>query len=213
LARYDSIETAVATQEQLNQFLQQALARPLPEDAQLGPNCLLMGEGNPQAGLLLIGEAPGEEEITQRRPFVGPAGRLLDRALGGVGLKRAQIYITNVVHWRPMVKRGTRIANRPPRVSEIKACAPWRDQEIALVDPKVIVCLGATPAKALIAKDFKMTQLRGRIFDCVDGRRCLASFHPAYLLRLMHADPATYETAYQNLIDDLWQARTLADST
>jgi DNA polymerase len=202
----------VATQAQLNQFLQQAQSRPLPEDARLGPNRLLMGEGNPQATLLLIGEAPGAQEIAQNRPFAGPAGRLLDRALAQVGLERAQIYITNTVHWRPMVQRGARIANRPPRVSEIKACTPWRDQEIALIAPKVIVCLGATPAKALIDKDFKMTQQRGQIFDC-DGRRCLASFHPAYLLRLLRTDPPTYEAAYQQLIDDLKHAHQLADST
>ncbi len=203
----------MATQEQLDRFLQQALARPLPEDARLGPNHLLMGEGNPQAGLLLIGEAPGEEEIAQNRPFVGPAGRLLDHALAEAGLERAQIYITNTVHWRPMVQRGARIANRPPRATEIKACAPWRDQEIALVDPKVIVCLGATPAKALIDRGFRMTAQRGQIFDCGDGRRCLASFHPAYLLRLMRTDPPAYETACQHLIDDLRQARELIAST
>lgn len=201
----------MATQAQLNRFLQQAQARPLPEDAHLGPNHLLMGEGNPQADLLLIGEAPGAQEIAENRPFVGPAGCLLDHALAEAGLERAQIYITNTVHWRPMVQRGARIANRPPRASEIKSCAPWRDQEIALIAPKVIVCLGTTPAKALIDKDFKMTAQRGQIFDC-DGRRCLASFHPAYLLRLMRADPPAYDAAYQQLIDDLRQAHELIAS-
>lgn len=171
-----------------------------------------MGEGNPHARLMMVGEGPGEEEDAIGRPFVGRAGALLDKLLEEIGLARDEVYLTNVVRSRPAAVKNGRITNRTPRVGEIRACEHWTSQEIALVDPQVIVCLGGTSAKALIDKKFKLTEQRGQVVAKDDGRKYIATLHPAYILRLMSVDREAYNAARTHVINDLQKARSLADS-
>ena len=162
-----------------------------------------MGEGNPNADILLIGEGPGEDEDASGRPFVGRAGMLLDRLLTEAGLSREQVYITNIVRCRPTAVKGGRVTNRAPRADEIRACEPWRWLELNLVNPRVVVCIGAPSAKTLIDKNFRLTEQRGQLFPGADGRSYLATLHPAYILRLMSTDRDAYNRARGQLIEDL----------
>ncbi|MGH9144388.1 MAG: UdgX family uracil-DNA binding protein, partial [Vicinamibacterales bacterium] len=128
-------------------------------------------------------EQPGDAEDLNGHPFVGPAGKLLDRALADAGIHRPDVYVTNVVKhfkWEP---RGKRRIHKKPRASEIAACRPWLDAEIALVKPRVIVCLGATAAQALLGSQFKVSRQRGAFVASSLGRRVLATVHPSSILR------------------------------
>ena len=140
-----------------------------------GRHNLVFGVGNEHADLMFVGEGPGEQEDLQGVPFVGPAGKLLDSMLEMIDLDRSRIYIANMVKCRPP-------HNRDPQASEMAACRAWLDRQIALVDPKLIVCLGRISAMALIREDFRITREHGLWFD-KDGRRILATFHPSALLR------------------------------
>jgi DNA polymerase len=142
----------------------------------------VFGAGPATARLVMIGEAPGEYEDREGVPFVGPAGRLLDRALAAVGLDRSEVYLTNVVKHRPWVAAGTRKKNRAPKTSEIKACRPWLAAELELVRPQIVVCLGAPAAKEILGKDFRLTQQRGEWFSTPTIPHVLATLHPAYVL-------------------------------
>ena len=152
-----------------------------------GRTRLVFGDGNENAEVMLIGEGPGEQEDLQGIPFVGPAGKLLDSMLEMIDLDRSMIYIANMVKCRPP-------HNRDPQASEMAACRAWLDRQIALVDPKLIVCLGRISAMALIREDFRITREHGLWFD-KDGRRILATFHPSALLR----DPARRPEAFMDL--------------
>ena len=136
---------------------------------------LVFGVGNAQAEVMLIGEGPGEQEDLQGVPFVGPAGKLLDDMLEMIDLDRQKVYIANIVKCRPP-------RNRDPLNVEQEACRPWLDRQIALVNPKIIVCLGRIAAMALIREDFRISREHGQWFDR-DGRRLMATFHPSALLR------------------------------
>ena len=140
-----------------------------------GRHNLVFGVGNEHADLMFVGEGPGEQEDLQGVPFVGPAGKLLASMLEMIDLDRSRIYIANMVKCRPP-------HNRDPQASEMAACRAWLDRQIALVDPKLIVCLGRISAMALIREDFRITREHGLWFD-KDGRRILATFHPSALLR------------------------------
>jgi uracil-DNA glycosylase len=143
----------------------------------------VFGEGPRGATLMLIGEQPGDAEDLSGHPFVGPAGKLLDRALADAGIDRTAVYVTNAVKhfkWEP---RGKRRIHKKPRASEIGACRPWLDTEIALVKPRVIVCLGATAAQALLGSAFKVTQHRGTLVPSPLAARVLATVHPSSILR------------------------------
>src|SRR4051812_12060584 len=143
----------------------------------------VFGEGARSATLMLIGEQPGDAEDVSGHPFVGPAGKLLDRALADAGIDRRQVYVTNVVKhfkWEP---RGKRRIHKKPRASEVAACRPWLDTEIALVKPQVIVCLGATAAQALLGSAFKVTQHRGAVVASPLPARVMATVHPSSILR------------------------------
>ncbi len=148
---------------------------------------LVFGVGNPESSLMLIGEAPGEQEDLQGVPFVGPAGKLLDDMLEIIDLDRTKIYIANILKCRPP-------RNRDPQPQEMSACRPWLDRQIALVSPKMIVCLGRIAATALIRPDFRITREHGKVFD-LDGRPVLATFHPSALLR----DPSRRPEAFMDL--------------
>ena len=152
-----------------------------------GRHNLVFGVGNEHADLMFVGEGPGEQEDLQGVPFVGPAGKLLDSMLEMIDLDRSRIYIANMVKCRPP-------HNRDPQASEMAACRAWLDRQIALVDPKLIVCLGRISAMALIREDFRITREHGLWFD-KDGRRILATFHPSALLR----DPARRPEAFMDL--------------
>ena len=143
----------------------------------------VFGEGGRHAPLMLVGEQPGNEEDLSGHPFVGPAGKLLDRALADAGIDRSAVYVTNVVKhfkWEP---RGKRRIHKKPNTAEIGACRPWLDAEIALVNPRVIVCLGATAAQALLGRQFRVTAHRGAFVPSPLAPRVLATVHPSSILR------------------------------
>ena len=143
----------------------------------------VFGEGARDAELMFVGEQPGDAEDLAGRPFVGPAGRLLDRALEEAGIDRSVVYVTNVVKhfkWEP---RGKRRIHKKPNAGEIAACRPWLDTEIALVKPRAIVCLGATAAQALLGRQFKVTAHRGEFVPSPLAPLVLATVHPSSLLR------------------------------
>ncbi len=166
----------------------------------LGP---VLGEGDPTASLVLVGEAPGEREVTEGYPFAGPAGRLLDSLLAGAGLERQQIWLTNTVKCRPIREQGGRVTNRAPLAGELKAWLPLLLEELAAVQPRVIVCAGGTSARALLGKDFRLTEQRGEWFLGPHGARTLATFHPAYILHLQPHSPEDSDAATQTLARDL----------
>ena len=140
---------------------------------------LVFADGNPKARLMLVGEAPGAEEDRHGLPFIGPSGRLLDKMLAAIGLDRTLVYIANVIPWRPP-------GNRTPSPQEMALCLPFIARQIELVNPDILVCLGGSPAKALLGIKDGIMQARGKWFDYVCGERnirTLATLHPAYLLR------------------------------
>ena len=141
---------------------------------------LCFADGNPEARLMLIGEAPGAEEDRQGKPFVGPSGQLLDRMLAEIGIDRTRAWITNVIYWRPP-------GNRPPTAGEIAVCLPFLERQIELLEPAFILFVGGIAAKALLGRSEGVSKLRGRPFTyaTAGGRQipCLVTFHPAYLLR------------------------------
>ncbi|MBI3979423.1 MAG: uracil-DNA glycosylase [Chloroflexi bacterium] len=147
-----------------------------------GPG-LVFGRGNPNARLMIVGEAPGEQEVRQGQPFVGQAGKLLDRLLADAGIDRSEGWVTNVVKHRPTAGLGGSVVNRPPRADEIAADLPWLEREIEVVRPRVILALGNLAARTLIHSRFKMGAEHGRWFPGRFGSQVLATYHPAYVLR------------------------------
>ena len=143
----------------------------------------VFGEGSPRARVMLVGEQPGEREDLEGRPFVGPAGRVLDGALEKAGIDRREVYVTNVVKhfkWEP---RGKRRIHQKPNAVEVAACRPWLDAEIALVKPDVLVLLGATAAQALLGRAFKVTRQRGTFVESPLAPLATATVHPSSILR------------------------------
>jgi uracil-DNA glycosylase len=161
----------------------------------------VFGEGQKRAWLMLVGEQPGDREDRSGAPFVGPAGELLDRALIEAGIDRREAYVTNVVKhfkWRPRGKR--RIHQRPNR-EEIDACRPWLDAELSYLRPRVIVCLGATAAQALIGRSFRVTRERAQLRESEFGPPITATVHPSSILRA--PDDETRRAAFSEFVDDL----------
>jgi DNA polymerase len=143
----------------------------------------VFGEGPAKAEIMLVGEQPGDAEDLAGQPFVGPAGRLLDRALEEAGIDRSKVYVTNVVKhfkWEP---RGKRRIHAKPNAGEVGACRPWLETEIGLVNPRVLVCLGATAAQALLGRTFKVTQQRGTFVESSLAPLVSATIHPSSILR------------------------------
>src|SRR5258706_5778794 len=161
----------------------------------------VFGEGSRRAEVFFVGEQPGNEEDLSGHPFVGPAGRLLNEALAEAGIDRAHIYVTNVVKhckWEP---RGKRRIHKKPNMREIAACRPWLEVEISLVKPKVIVCLGATAAQALLGPQFKVTKQRGQFIESTLAPYIMATVHPSSILRA--PDDETRQDEKRKFIDDL----------
>lgn len=164
----------------------------------------VFGEGGRQASVMLVGEQPGDQEDQQGRPFVGPAGRLLDRALEEVGIDRSQVYVTNAVKhfkWQP---RGKRRIHQKPSWAETTACRPWLDAELEAVRPRVLVCLGATAAQALLGRQFRVTKQRGEPVDSPLAELVLATIHPSAILRAEDRD-----AEYAGFVADLRKVAAL----
>ncbi|OEJ94958.1 UdgX family uracil-DNA binding protein [Streptomyces thermolilacinus] len=162
----------------------------------------VFGEGNPHARVLLIGEQPGDQEDRQGKPFVGPAGRLLDRALEEAGIEPDDTYTTNAVkHFKftQVPERGKRRIHKSPTLRETTACKPWLDAEMSLLDPDVLVALGATAGKALLGSRFRVTERRGVLLPYEERGECLvATIHPSAVLRADDRD-----AMYEGLVADL----------
>jgi uracil-DNA glycosylase family protein len=172
---------------------------------------VVFSAGNPKARMMLVGEQPGDVEDRQGVPFVGPAGTLLQRALSDAEIDVSDVYVTNAVKHFRFTLRGKRRIHATPLVSHIKACRPWIEAELRVVDPQLIVCLGATAAKALLGNDFRVTQQRGQVLDLatpVGVRRVLATAHPSSVLRAADEDR---DAAYNGLVADLRVARQALD--
>jgi DNA polymerase len=161
----------------------------------------VFGEGRQGSVIMFVGEQPGDQEDLAGRPFVGPAGRELDRALEEAGIDRAAVYVTNVVKhfkWEP---RGKRRIHKKPNASEITACRPWLETEIALVKPAALVCLGATAAQALLGRGFKVSTQRGERVDSPLAPIVAATIHPSAILRA--PDSAARESERRRFVEDL----------
>jgi len=189
----------------------------LPEDLQRCRRCTLWaratqavgGEGDEQARLVLVGEQPGQEEDLAGRPFVGPAGRLLDHALSQAGISRERIYLTNAVKhfkWEP---RGTRRMHKTPAQREIEACEIWLEDELARIRPRVVVALGATAGRALLGGPVTISMLRGRAIDR-ERYAVLVTYHPSAVLRV--PEKSRQQELFGALVYDLGLAADLASA-
>jgi len=166
----------------------------------------VFGEGSLNSRLAIVGEAPGKQEVEEGRPFVGNAGKLLDKLLEEAGIDRSKVYVTNVVKVRPTKASGGRTTNRPPRAGEIREGMEVLREELGLVKPRALILLGSTPAKALIKKSFTLKSERGMPFDSDLGLPALATYHPAYLLRLRGASSEDYDQMRAQVVGDLGAA-------
>jgi uracil-DNA glycosylase family protein len=169
----------------------------------------VFGQGLRRADVMLVGEQPGDREDRAGRPFVGPAGGLLDRALADAGIDRREVYVTNVVKhfkWEP---RGKRRIHKKPNASEIRACRPWLDSELSVVKPRVVVCLGATAAQALLGPKFRVTQQRGTFVDSNLAEFVTATIHPSSILRA--PDDEARREQFEGLVGDLRLAADALD--
>jgi len=166
----------------------------------------VFGEGTSKADVVFVGEQPGDEEDLQGKPFVGPAGKLLDKALADAGIDRSQVYVTNVVKHFKWQARGKRRIHQKPNWSEIAACRPWLEAELDVIEPRVLVCLGATAAQALLGRDFRVSRQRGELVDSDLAENVIATVHPSSILR---ADDETREQEYRELVRDLEKVAAL----
>ena len=161
----------------------------------------VFGEGPSAARIALIGEQPGDEEDRQGHPFVGPAGKMLNKALVEAGIERSTVYVTNAVKHFKFEERGKRRLHKKPRTSEIKACKPWLEAEMLLIKPEAIVCLGATAAQTLFGSTFRLTQERGRFVEHPWAPHVTATIHPSAILRAPGAEERHQE--YLRFVADL----------
>jgi uracil-DNA glycosylase len=161
----------------------------------------VFGEGPKHAPMMLVGEQPGDYEDVAGKPFVGPAGKIMDRALEDAGIDRTQVYVTNAVKhfkWEP---RGKRRIHQKPNSREIAACRPWLEAELRIVRPRLVVAMGATAAQALFGPGFRVTRERGRVLSAKLAPRVLATVHPSSLLR--QPDEESREREYKHFVSDL----------
>lgn len=165
----------------------------------------VLGEGPPTASIVMIGEQPGDREDRAGRPFVGPAGALLDSALADAGIARSDVYVTNAVKHFKFEKRGKRRIHKKPSDSEIAACKPWLWAELAHVRPRIIVCLGAAAARAVIGTGHRLLEQRGQFFPHSSASAVTATVHPSSVLR--SPDAETRQRAYAAFVADLQAVR------
>lgn len=170
----------------------------------------VFGEGAGRATLMLVGEQPGDREDVEGKPFVGPAGRILDEGLDAAGIDRSRVYVTNAVKHFRFTRRGKRRLHEKPNAQQVRACRPWLDAEITAVKPRLLVLLGATAAQALMGPTFRVTQHRGKVIATPLGLEAVATVHPSSVL---HApDDAAREVAMRAFIDDLRAAKRHLDA-
>jgi DNA polymerase len=169
----------------------------------------VFGEGPVGALLMLVGEQPGDREDLAGKPFVGPAGKMLDRALEEAGVDRTLVYVTNVVKHFKNEPRGKRRLHKKPNRSEVEVCKVWLDQEIALVRPRLVMAMGVTAASALAGKPVTLSRLRGQEIAFADGQRGMVTIHPSSILRA--PDEAGRRAAYAGLVKDLEKALKAVD--
>jgi uracil-DNA glycosylase len=172
----------------------------------------VFGEGHRRASIMLVGEQPGHDEDLAGHPFVGPAGRLLDKALMQASLDRAELYLTNAVKhfkWKP-AEGGKRRIHERPRQSEVNACHPWLQQEFAIVRPRVVVCLGATAARAVLGRPATIAASRGRVLTSTGGQPAIVTVHPSAVLRA--PDDAARRALMHRFVGDLRRAAKAAKS-
>jgi DNA polymerase len=167
----------------------------------------VFGEGPQHAQLMLVGEQPGDKEDLAGKPFVGPAGLMLDRALEEAGIDRKKVYVTNAVKHFKFVPRGKIRLHQKPTTPEIRACRQWYERELAAIRPDLVVAMGATAAQSVLGKITPINKNRGRPIDGPDRIKVLVTVHPSYLLRLPDADAKARE--YQRFVDDLKNAAEL----
>jgi uracil-DNA glycosylase len=169
----------------------------------------VFGEGPLHAAIMFVGEQPGDVEDREGRPFVGPAGKILDQALAEARINRSDVYLTNAVkHFKwSAAERGKRRIHEKPRDSEIRACRPWLDEELALVKPTVLVCLGATAPRSLLGKDFRVSRQRGQIVKSPLAPHVMATVHPSSILRAQ--DDASRRSQMAGFVRDLKVAARL----
>jgi uracil-DNA glycosylase len=168
----------------------------------------VFGEGAKKSEVMLVGEQPGDYEDREGRPFVGPAGQLLDRGLEEAGIDRRLAYVTNVVKHFKWQARGKRRIHQKPNWAEMTACRPWLEGELQVVKPNVLVCLGATAAQALLGRDFRVSRQRGQLVESPLAPHVLATVHPSSILR---ADEADRETEMRAFVNDLRKVARLLD--
>jgi len=161
----------------------------------------VFGEGPAHAPIMLVGEQPGDKEDLAGKPFVGPAGQILDRALEEAGIDRRQVYVTNAVKHFKFVPRGKIRLHQKPTTGEIKACRQWYERELAAIKPALVVAMGATSAQSVFGKITPINKTRGRLIDLDNGIKALVTVHPSYLLRLPDADSKARE--YKRFVSDL----------
>jgi uracil-DNA glycosylase len=166
----------------------------------------VFGEGPEDARVVMVGEQPGDKEDLAGRPFVGPAGGLLDRAIEEAGLDRDEVYITNVVKHFRFVLRGKRRIHKKPDMEQIRACTPWLEAELARIGPEVLVLLGATAAQAFLGRSFRVTQQRGTFVDSPLAPLVTATIHPSSILRTETDEDR--EAAFDGFVKDLGQVAT-----
>ena len=165
----------------------------------------VFGEGGHDLSVMFVGEQPGDQEDLSGRPFVGPAGRILNFALEKAHIDREQVYVTNAVKHFKFEPRGKRRLHKKPNMEEIRACRPWLEAEIQVVQPKIIVCLGATAAQAILGPAFRVTKSRGQLLPSTVAPFVLATVHPSSLLRA--PDEAARRSGIESFIQDLVEVR------
>ena len=166
----------------------------------------VFGEGPPDAKIMFVGEQPGDQEDRLGRPFVGPAGRLLDQAFETAGIERADTYVTNAVKHFKWKARGKRRIHQKPAWAEMTACRPWLEAELAVVEPRVLVLLGATAAQSLLGRQFRVTQNRGKLVDSDLAEAVTATIHPSAILR---GEPEQRKTELAAFVEDLRFVKSL----
>ena len=170
----------------------------------------VFGEGSREADVMFVGEQPGDQEDLTGKPFVGPAGKLLDRAMEEAGIDRTKSYVTNVVKHFKWQGRGKRRIHQKPNWAEMTACRPWLEAELALVKPRVLVCLGATAAQALLGRQFRVSRQRGELVESPLAPNVIATVHPSSILR---ADEENRELEMREFVRDLEKVASLVNGS
>lgn len=168
------------------------------------------GEGPVHATLMMVGEQPGDQEDLTGRPFVGPAGRVLDRAIADAGIDRTEVFVTNAVKHFKFEQRGKRRLHKRPNIYEIERCRWWNDLERSIVKPGLVVALGATAARSLLGRTVTIAKVRGKALDMADGGRVIVTIHPSYVLRI--EDATAKQREYEAFVADLREGHRLSRS-